>query len=51
MRRLCATLAATVVVTLMLAALLVWPDSDIKPLRRATFELDEPPPSARESLR
>jgi hypothetical protein len=37
------TLAVTVALVAALAALLFRPSTGIKPLRAATFELDEPP--------
>ncbi len=42
-RPLGATLAATVLVTAALAALLAWPGTAIRPMRTKTIELDEPP--------
>lgn len=45
-RGLFTTLAATALVALLLALLLLRPRSGLQPLRGAKFELDEPPASA-----
>ena len=42
--RLVGTLATVLVLAIGLTALLASPSSDLKPVRSAAFELDEPPP-------
>lgn len=40
------TFSVTLLLALGMAILLAWPGGRLMPVRRVTFELDEPPPGA-----
>ena len=50
-RGLYVTLAASLLVTLLLAAVLFGAGSPLKPVRRTTFELESPPPVSSSAFR